>query len=69
MFTDQVKLGDGVSADDVHDVEKSKVKGEQDGDQQGQGRHLEGSRHLQTGDTNVFRRGLCCPAVRDVGMK
>lgn len=48
MFTGQVELGEGVSADDVQDVEQGEVDGQQDDTQQSDRQHLEPTRYLTT---------------------
>lgn len=48
VFTGQVELGEGVSADDVQDVEQGEVDGQQDDTQQGDRQHLEPTRYLTT---------------------
>lgn len=47
-FTGQVELGEGVSADDVQDVEEREVESQQDDAQQRDAENLEAAGHLPT---------------------
>lgn len=48
VFTGHVQLGEGVSADDVQDVEQSKVDSQQDDTQHRDIQHLTPAGHLTT---------------------